>query len=342
MRIQITLLFVAFASIVNAQSPFTKNINSTPVANFSASTDSLCQHGSVNFTDLSTNSPTSWKWYFTGGIPDTSTKQNPTNIVYPVTGNYNVKLVVKNGSGMDSLTKAMYIHVDSIGTCFYGGAINLCQGFTTSICATCGTQWVWSTGQTTSCITVKPPGTITYTVEIVNGRCVVDTTVTIIVDTMPQIRFKGDTAICSGDSTTLYVSGGGTYLWSVGSTYDSIRVAPHTTTTYTVQVRKGACFRDTVITVKVICTGIPNIFNPSQINIFPNPATNQLTVSFDTPPDKNSILSITDITGRMLSTYPLSLTPSLFSINTSGLSSGMYFLNLKTDYGIVAKKFVKE
>lgn len=49
----------------------------------------------------------------------------------------------------------------------------------------------------------------------------------------------GDTAVCNGQSITLYATGGGTYLWSTGSTLDSIVVSPTSTTTYSVTVTVG-------------------------------------------------------------------------------------------------------
>src|SRR6185436_7973417 len=57
----------------------------------------------IDFTDQSLNSPTSWQWFFPGATPDTSTKQNPTNICYTVPGTYAVTLIVTNSGGSDTL-----------------------------------------------------------------------------------------------------------------------------------------------------------------------------------------------------------------------------------------------
>ncbi|HOW24391.1 MAG TPA: PKD domain-containing protein [Bacteroidales bacterium] len=82
-----------------------------PVANFSASTTIVAPGGSVAFTDLSTNAPTSWSWVFEGGTPATSTLQNPT-VTYSTYGTYDVSLTVTNGSGSDTESKTDYISVD--------------------------------------------------------------------------------------------------------------------------------------------------------------------------------------------------------------------------------------
>jgi PKD repeat protein len=73
----------------------------------------------VNFTDLSTNTPTSWSWTFAGGTPGTSTVQNPAGIVYNTAGTYTVTLVATNSYGSDTETKTSYITVTTggSGTC---------------------------------------------------------------------------------------------------------------------------------------------------------------------------------------------------------------------------------
>lgn len=62
----------------------------------------------VQFTDQSFGSPTSWQWDFDNdGLID-STEQNPTFIYY-TPGNYSVKLVVSDGSDANEETKLYYI-----------------------------------------------------------------------------------------------------------------------------------------------------------------------------------------------------------------------------------------
>lgn len=87
-----------------------------PTAQFTANTTTIAPGGSVNFTDQSTNSPTSWSWSFPGGTPSSSTAQNPTNIVYANAGTYNVSLTATNANGNNTLTKNNYIVVTAGGT----------------------------------------------------------------------------------------------------------------------------------------------------------------------------------------------------------------------------------
>lgn len=65
----------------------------------------------ITFTDLSSNNPDTWEWYFEGGTPLTSNSQNPGEIFYDRLGNYNVQLVVSNEFGTDSVLLENYIRV---------------------------------------------------------------------------------------------------------------------------------------------------------------------------------------------------------------------------------------
>ena len=95
-----------------------------PVANFSASTLTFVAGGSTNFTDLSTNYPTSWAWTvapaagvtYIGGT--TAASQNPI-IQFANVGVYTVTLVATNSMGSDSEVKTNYINVVATG----GGTI---------------------------------------------------------------------------------------------------------------------------------------------------------------------------------------------------------------------------
>jgi PKD repeat protein len=79
-----------------------------PVANFSGSPTSGVYPLNVDFTDLSTNSPTSWSWNFGDG--GTSTSQNPSH-TYTAAGTYTVTLTATNSCGSDGETKSAYISV---------------------------------------------------------------------------------------------------------------------------------------------------------------------------------------------------------------------------------------
>ncbi len=82
-----------------------------PIAAFSATATLIDQGDEINFSDQSTNSPTSWEWDFGDG--ETSTSQNPSHI-YMTAGTFSVKLTISNSYGADTIVKQDFITVNSL------------------------------------------------------------------------------------------------------------------------------------------------------------------------------------------------------------------------------------
>jgi PKD repeat protein len=82
---------------------------SPPAADFAGDPTSGTAPLAVQFTDLSTGSPTSWSWDFGDGV-GTSTVQNPS-YEYSSVGTYTVTLTASNAYGSDVETKVDYITV---------------------------------------------------------------------------------------------------------------------------------------------------------------------------------------------------------------------------------------
>jgi large repetitive protein len=79
-----------------------------PAAAFNADKTTASTTDSIQFTDASTNAPTSWAWDFGDGT--TSTLQNPTH-TYATEGTKTVALTVTNAGGSNTMTKTAYINV---------------------------------------------------------------------------------------------------------------------------------------------------------------------------------------------------------------------------------------
>ncbi|MCB9188685.1 MAG: PKD domain-containing protein [Flavobacteriales bacterium] len=87
----------------------------TPVADFTSTATTVNMGQSIDFYDLSTNTPTSWQWIFSNGTPSSSTVQNPSGIVYNTAGTFNVTLIATNSAGSDTEAKTGYITVSDPG-----------------------------------------------------------------------------------------------------------------------------------------------------------------------------------------------------------------------------------
>ena len=106
-------------------------------------------------------------------------------------------------------------------------------------------------------------------------------------------------------------------------------------------VSSATITRYTSIIIDTLCltTGVNNYIDNKELNIYPNPATNQLHVKLTKPITKNTTLTITDMQGRLVQEYPHSLEegPGGEVINISTLSQGIYLLKLNGQ----VQRFVK-
>ena len=192
----------------------TVNNCSTPTASFTVSDDEICAGECVDFTDMSTGA-TSWQWTFNGGIPSTSTDQNPTNICFGTDSTYTIELIASNANGSDTITSTITVHPTPIVNA--GSDVSIKLGETTLLNAT-GTNgnYAWTPPTWLTCplcptTNSSPEETITYTVTVVDSNgCSASDQVTVIVDYdyviwVPNIFSpNGD-----GSNDILYVRGKG-------------------------------------------------------------------------------------------------------------------------------------
>ena len=225
----------------------------SPVANFSLSLNSVCS-GSTNvvqITDLSTNAPNSWSYTLNPGGPgpggpNISTIQNPT-VSYNQPGTFTITLIATNSSGSSSpVTKTITV-LPSPNAQINPNNQNTCVGGNPSTIAVLtggpgsgSNTYNWSTGSTTSSISVSPTITTTYSCIITNTNgCSTERTATITIG-QPTISITSIPAsICPGSSCTMIATGQGpgpsSYTWSTGATTRSIstNVAGVYTASYT-------------------------------------------------------------------------------------------------------------
>ncbi len=88
-----------------------------PEANFMVDRTYIAPGDAVNFTDRSLGNPYIWHWFFEGAVPTTSNAQNPTGIMFPMPGTYDVELVIESNMGMDTLRRENYITVAETDPC---------------------------------------------------------------------------------------------------------------------------------------------------------------------------------------------------------------------------------
>ena len=250
-----------------------------PVADFSGTPTIICQNRCVNFSDLSQNNPTSWQWSFPGSSTPTSNASNPLNVCYPISGINNVKLVVSNIYGSDSITKFSSIRVDScpppVANFNPSATITGCDTFCVNFFDASTSnpdRWQWSfPGGTPSSSSLQNPSGICYTADglydvmlIVGNGVGSDTLIRYSLINMvgiPGASISGSAfqdSIDFGGTDTLTVTGGTSYTWlpapglnADSSTNPVVVVSPTETTTYTCLIYDGFSNCTTVRTITV-------------------------------------------------------------------------------------------
>ncbi len=188
-----------------------------PHANFVGDHLLFCNNGCVNFTDLSTNGPTTWNWIFPGGTPGSSTAQNPSNICYSSVGPFTVILIVSNLQGADTLVMPAYVNIVApIPVTITGNlSINACE--TTELTAQpSGSNYYWGPTISMHCntcqtVTVNPSATQQYYVRYtdVNGCTASDTTVVNVTNIYSYYMPTGFSPNGDGNNDVLHVHGRG-------------------------------------------------------------------------------------------------------------------------------------
>jgi hypothetical protein len=210
----------------------------TPSIIISNGPTTFCQNGSVI---LSGNCGGTWS---NGSIdPSITVTQSGT---YTVTNT--------NDCG-NATSNVITVTVNPLPNCIITGDIVICDGQSTELCAIGGTNYIWSTGATTDCITATTIGTYSVTITDLNN-CTSSCSVEVTTTSPTACSISGDNTICQGETTTLCATPGATgYLWTNGASTDCITV--NTAGTYNVTITDGTgCTSSCSVTVSV--SPIPN------------------------------------------------------------------------------------
>ena len=151
-----------------------------PVADFASNhANPVCGGAVVNFTDNSTNNPTSWNWTFQGGSPSTSNLQNPT-VTYSTPGTYPVVLSASNSAGGDTRTLNGFVVVSENAVSGFNVTTDVLNVSFDNI-STNATSYQWNFGDGNTSTDFEPNHAYniagTYTITLVASNNCGDNTV---------------------------------------------------------------------------------------------------------------------------------------------------------------------
>ena len=227
------------------QASVTVTVNPLPNVTIGASgPTTFCQGGSVVLT---ASGAKSYLW---------STGATADHITVTASGTYSVTGTDANGCSNGASTSVTVNPLPHVSIT-PNGPTTFCQGGSVTLTASGAVSYLWSTGATSSQITVSATGIYSVTGTDANG-CSNSASIGVVVNPLPTITITagGPTTFCAGGSVTLTASGGVSYLWSNGSTSNQITV--NSSGTFSV--------------VGTDANGCSNGAGPVTVTVNPNPA----------------------------------------------------------------------
>lgn len=338
-------------------------VSGPPVANFSATPTTVVSGGTVVFTDLSTNSPTSWSWVisgtagtnwsYTGGTSATS--QNP-QVIFTTVGQYTVTLTATNSFGSDAETKTNYITVTAAPS-------GPCAATSTS----CNYEYI----SKVTLGTINNPSACTnygnYTSLSTNLTKGQSYTATVI----PGAQGTAGSAY-NGDEIAIYIDWNndndfvdagervGYVLVATGWSNQFTFTVPASATLGNLRMRVRISYQPdegpidpcgTTVdgevedyTVKVQNASSANLDENhlfAQVNVYPNPTDEVLNIDLSSVTTEEVSVQLFDLTGKLLATVDNQAGKKL-EINMSNLAKGIYQVVLKSASASSTQRVVKQ
>ncbi len=145
-------------------------LNCAPFVMLQSSDTGFCEKKCLDFTDLSTNNPVSWQWFFPGADSTFSTGQNPAGICYNSYGSFDVTLIACNSIMCDTLFLPGFINV------YQSPAVSVVFSNDTLFASPPGLSYQWFTigggmiaGATSAYLAVQDTGNYYVTAVDSNG-----------------------------------------------------------------------------------------------------------------------------------------------------------------------------
>lgn len=228
----------------NASATVTVLVNMLPNVSIIASSYSSCSGGSLILQGSGANT-----YLWSGGITNNVAFSPSVSSNYTLTGT-DVNLCQNTSTIAITVYSLPLISAHSSSTL-------VCLGSSVVLSGQGGVSYTWS-GSVLNGVAFSPSSTSTYTVMGQDGYgCQNTAIISLSVISTPTIQANSTfSAVCFGNSTTLYGSGANTYTWS-GGALDNTPFIPSATNVYTL-TGTNVC-GNTSTTIQVVVNPLPNL-----------------------------------------------------------------------------------
>lgn len=312
-----------------------------PVANAGAD-QSVCNGSGVQI-GTSPVAGNTYSWSPTSGL-------SSSTVANPITSNNSTQtytLTVTNTANCTSTDQVVVTIKPLPTTTLTASPSNsVCNGDAVTLIASGATTYVWSPGGSGTSQIITPSSTITYTVTGTTNGCDKSATQTITVKQVPAVSYL------SQSHDTLYSSvtvSGASYKWYKNGSLVSTTVVPYykitSTGNYTLTITNNGCSSTSAVFVVNRVTGIRNSTSLiNNIELYPNPAYQNLNINIQSGKNMNVQMRIVDIGGKDVFIKDIQVTKgeNYQSLDVSKYAKGLYLIQINDDEGVTVEKFVVE
>jgi len=273
-----------------------------------------------------------------------------TPIVYSIVGNNTVDAgtaftgdvnISNNAFSGYNFTVYPAAHADA------GADQYICTGSSVTLTAQSGTNYSWNNGVSgIATITVSPADTTTFIVTVTdsNGCSDIDSVVVFVSNIPPPVAFFGYTSngllVTFADSSTH----GLFYQWDFGDGNSSNMQNPQhlyaSSANYTVTlIVTNNCGSDT-FSLELSVVGIPDYELNSFLQIFPNPSDGSINIDLSGIGGSTAEIKIFDQIGRLYKQDYVNPHNQNKNLVISGLNRGIYYLQIRTEKGLMTGKIL--
>ena len=292
--------------------------NPNPLADFDPSKTTVCPNESVNLNNNSINAA-SYTWTMTGATPSASSATNPT-ISYSNPGTYTVELIAINGNGNDTISKTIFVDSCSPDVLIANTTNQTRTDCIGIVIDDGGTNNPYSNNQETF-VTISPTNSQTLTLNFLQF----------------DIEMGEQGQPCIYDRIRLY-DGTSTQAPLIG-TYCNDVIPPSN-----IQANSGSATihfhsdqfleLDGFILRWECDTNAASVgennYDITKVKVYPNPASDQLTVDVNFNKEQSLTLRLVNLLGEVVyeATYNNNDLQYVNTIDVSQLPNGAYFLQV--------------